>query len=34
VLAHLGAELEERRAAIRIPSLAEVADQYLDVLTA
>jgi glycosyltransferase involved in cell wall biosynthesis len=32
VLARLRVELDERRAAIRIPSLAEVADRYLDVL--
>ena len=31
-LARLRDELDERRAAIRIPSLAEVADRYLDVL--
>jgi glycosyltransferase involved in cell wall biosynthesis len=32
VLACLRTELDERRAAIRVPSLAEVADRYLDVL--
>lgn len=32
VLDRLAAELEERRAAIRVPSLAEVADRYLEVL--
>jgi glycosyltransferase involved in cell wall biosynthesis len=32
VLAQLGRELEERRAAIRVPALAEVADSYLKVL--
>jgi glycosyltransferase involved in cell wall biosynthesis len=31
-LARLAAELDERRAAIRVPSLAEVADRYLEVL--
>jgi glycosyltransferase involved in cell wall biosynthesis len=31
-LGRLRAELAERRAAIRVPSLAEVADRYLDVL--
>jgi glycosyltransferase involved in cell wall biosynthesis len=31
-LARLRDQLDERRAAIRIPSLAEVADRYLDVL--
>jgi glycosyltransferase involved in cell wall biosynthesis len=34
VLARLRAELEQRRAAIRVPLLAEVADRYLEVLTA
>jgi glycosyltransferase involved in cell wall biosynthesis len=34
VLARLRAELDERRAAIRVPSLVQVADRYLDVLTA
>ena len=32
VLAQLAAELEERRAAIRVPVLAEVCDRYLEVL--
>lgn len=32
VLDRLVAELDERRAAIRVPSLAEVADRYLEVL--
>ncbi len=32
VLARLGSELEERRAAIRLVPLAEVADRYLEVL--
>ena len=32
VLDRLAAELEERRAAIRVPSLAEVAARYLEVL--
>jgi glycosyltransferase involved in cell wall biosynthesis len=32
VLDRLVDELEERRAAIRIPTLAEVADRYLEVL--
>jgi len=32
VFARLAAELEARRAAIRVPALAEVADRYLDVL--
>ena len=31
-LAELGAELDERRARIRVPSLADVADRYLEVL--
>ena len=34
VLARLAAELDERRLAIRVPSLAEVADRYLEVLHA
>jgi glycosyltransferase involved in cell wall biosynthesis len=34
VLARLRTELEQRRAAIRVRSLAEVADRYLEVLTA
>jgi glycosyltransferase involved in cell wall biosynthesis len=34
VLARLRAEIEARRAAIRVPPLAEVADRYLDVLRA
>jgi glycosyltransferase involved in cell wall biosynthesis len=34
VLARLRDELDQRRAAIHIPSLTEVADRYLDVLTA
>ena len=34
VLARLAAELDERRLAIRVPSLAEVADRYLEVLRA
>jgi glycosyltransferase involved in cell wall biosynthesis len=32
VLAQLASELEERRAAIRVPALAEVCDRYLEVL--
>jgi glycosyltransferase involved in cell wall biosynthesis len=32
VLARLRAELEERRAAIRVPALSDVADRYLEVL--
>ena len=32
VLARLRDELDERRAAIRVPSLADVADRYLEVL--
>jgi glycosyltransferase involved in cell wall biosynthesis len=32
VIARLDSELDERRAAIRIPSLADVADRYLEVL--
>lgn len=32
VLARLGQELEERRAAIRVPALADVADRYLEIL--
>jgi glycosyltransferase involved in cell wall biosynthesis len=32
VLARLAEELEERRAAIRVPALADVADRYLEVL--
>jgi glycosyltransferase involved in cell wall biosynthesis len=32
VLAHLGDELEERRAALRVPALSDVADRYLEVL--
>jgi glycosyltransferase involved in cell wall biosynthesis len=32
LFARLRAELEQRRAAIRVPSLAQVADRYLDVL--
>jgi glycosyltransferase involved in cell wall biosynthesis len=34
VLARLRDELEERRAAIQVPSLSEVADRYLDALSA
>lgn len=34
LLARIGTELEDRRAAIRVPSLSEVADRYLYVLTA
>ena len=34
VLARLAAEIEERRAAIRIPALSEVADRYSEVLRA
>jgi glycosyltransferase involved in cell wall biosynthesis len=34
VLARLAAEIEERRAAIRVPSLSEVADRYSEVLRA
>jgi glycosyltransferase involved in cell wall biosynthesis len=34
VLARLAVELDERRLAIRLPSLAEVADRYLEVLHA
>jgi glycosyltransferase involved in cell wall biosynthesis len=34
VFARLRAELDQRRAAIRVPSLAEVADRYLEVLAA
>jgi glycosyltransferase involved in cell wall biosynthesis len=33
-LARLRTELDERRAAIRVPPLTEVADRYLDVLQA
>ena len=32
-LTRLGAELDERRAAIAVPSLEQVADRYLEVLT-
>jgi glycosyltransferase involved in cell wall biosynthesis len=32
VLGRLTSELDERRAAIRVPALAEVADRYLEVL--
>ena len=32
VLARLAEELEQRRAAIRVPALADVADRYLEVL--
>ena len=31
-LAQLAAELDERRARIRVPALADVADRYLEVL--
>jgi glycosyltransferase involved in cell wall biosynthesis len=34
VLARLAAEIEERRAAIRVPALSEVADRYSEVLRA
>jgi glycosyltransferase involved in cell wall biosynthesis len=34
VLARLRGELEERRSTIRVPSLADVADRYLELLTA
>jgi glycosyltransferase involved in cell wall biosynthesis len=33
VLDHLAGQLEERRAAIRIPSISDVADRYLEVLS-
>jgi hypothetical protein len=32
LLDRLAAELDERRAAIRVPSLGEVADRYLETL--
>jgi hypothetical protein len=32
VLARLRDELDDRRAAIRVPALADVADRYLEVL--